>query len=659
MQSGGGDGLPRALQPQAPSLSWADAYISDEVEQAEKRAQTALLALQHPEGYWWAELEANVTITAEYIMLLHFLGLADRGKFIRMANYLLAQQLENGGWSIYAGDGGDLSTSVEAYLGLKLAGLQAEEPALQRARQFIQDRGGPLKSRVFTRIFLALFGQLSWRGIPTMPVELVLMPLWTGLSIYELSSWSRATVVPLSVVMAKQPVCPLPSEQGISELFLPGEDPWEDHQVVFKKNGLSLENLFVGLDRLLKVYHAYPYTPVRQRALQQAEAWIISHQETSGDWGGIQPAMLNSILALHCLGYSTKHDIIRRGLQALEFFTIAAGNQLWLQSCISPVWDTALSVRALVASGLTGSHPAMHRACLWLLEQQIFQRGDWSLKNPYLASGGWAFEFHNNWYPDVDDSAMVLMALAEGLPERQPHRTALSRGLHWCLGMQSQNGGFAAFDTDNTKAWLNAIPFADLKALIDPPTADVTARVLEMMGLFGYTPEHPAAARAIAFLQAAQEADGCWYGRWGVNYIYGTWSVLCGLKSIGEDMSQPYIRQAVDWLLTHQNEDGGWGETCESYKRPELRGQGASTASQTAWALMGLMAADEVNQRAVARGIDYLVRTQNAQGRWDEALFTGTGFPQHFMIRYHLYRDYFPLMGLGQYLRLKGRRDRV
>jgi squalene-hopene/tetraprenyl-beta-curcumene cyclase len=647
--------LQRARKPKVPNLSWADAYVSDAVEQAEKRAQKALLDMQHPDGYWWAELQANVTITAEYIMLLQFLGLADASKFTRMANYILSQQLDNGGWSIYAGDGGDLSTSVEAYLGLKLAGHNAEEPALQRAREFIQSRGGPLKSRVFTRIFLALFNQVGWQGIPTMPVEFVLLPLWTGLSIYELSSWSRATVVPLSVVMARQPVCPLPLERGVRELFLPGEDPLRDHRVQLKKNGFSLENLFVFIDKMLKVYQTHSYSPVRQRALQQAERWIVKHQEESGDWGGIQPAMLNSILALHCLGYNKDHEAVQRGLEALDFFTLTEGNRLWLQSCISPVWDTALSVRALAASGLQGTHPAVSKSCQWLLSKQIFQRGDWSVKNPYLAAGGWAFEFHNNWYPDIDDSAVVLMALAEGLPEHRPHRTALDRGIDWCLGMQSENGGFAAFDTDNTKAWLNAIPFADLKALIDPPTEDVTGRVLEMMGLFGYNAEHHVASRAITYLKDVQEPDGCWYGRWGVNYIYGTWSVLCGLKGIGEDMSSPYIRRAVTWLLEHQNDDGGWGETCESYRRPELRGQGPSTASQTAWALLGLMAAGEVGCKAVGRGISYLVQTQNSSGRWDEPYFTGTGFPQHFMIRYHLYRDYFPLMALGNYLKIRGR----
>ncbi len=647
--------MQRALKPKTPTLSWADAYVSNEVEQAEKLAQKALLEMQHQDGYWWAELQSNVTITSEYIMLLQFLGLAERSKFSRLAEYILSQQLENGGWSIYEGDGGDLSTAVEAYLALKLAGLEAREPALQKAREFIQSRGGPFQSRVFTRIFLALFQQIGWQGIPTMPVEFVLLPLWTGFSIYELSSWSRATVVPLSVVMAKQPVCPLPENLGVRELFLPGEDPLVDHRVHLRKNGLSLENLFVFLDRMLKIYQSHSYTPLRRRALQQAEKWILAHQEESGDWGGIQPAMLNSILALHCLGYGNNHKAVERGLEALEYFTLSDGKHLWLQSCISPVWDTALSVRALAASGLKGNHPAVKKSCQWLLGKQIFQRGDWSIKNPYLASGGWAFEFHNNWYPDIDDSAVVLMALAEGLQDHRRHRTAIDRGIAWCVGMQSSNGGFAAFDTDNTKAWLNAIPFADLKALIDPPTEDVTGRVLEMMGLFGYNKEHEIAARAMAYLQEVQEPDGAWYGRWGVNYIYGTWSVLCGLQSIGEDMSSPYIRRAAAWLQEHQNEDGGWGETCASYKYPELRGQGPSTASQTAWALLGLMAAGEAASTAVAKGISYLIRTQKPSGRWDEPYFTGTGFPQHFMIRYHLYRDYFPLMALGNYLKIRGR----
>jgi squalene-hopene/tetraprenyl-beta-curcumene cyclase len=636
-------------------LLYTSDYLIDEVEPALARGRQALLDLQNPAGYWWEELESNVSITAEFIMLHRFLGLDSPPKIAAMANYILHQQSDNGSWSLYYGDGGHLSTTVEAYLALKLAGFSPQEPALEKARTFIQENGGVFKCRVFTRIFLALFGQISWQGIPVMPVEFVLLPLWSGLSIYELSSWSRATVVPLSIVMAKKPICSLPPELGVRELFAPHEDPILSHQVKLSKNGLSLDNFFVMVDRLLKLYQSYPYPPVRSAALRKAEKWIIEHQEESGDWGGIQPAMLNSILALHCLGYTKHHPAMRKGMAALDFFTLKEDDRLWLQSCISPVWDTALAVRALVAAGCKPSHPALKKSCNWLLQQQIFRRGDWSEKNPFLASGGWAFEFVNNWYPDIDDSAVVLMALMEGLEKVSKHQTALNRGIDWCLGMQSKNGGFAAFDIDNTKEWLNHIPFADLKALIDPPTEDVTGRVLEMMGAFGYNLEHATAAQAYNFLRKAQRSDGSWWGRWGVNFIYGTWSVLVGLKSIGEDMTQPYIRQSVDWLKVHQNSDGGWGETCESYRRPELRGQGESTASQTAWALMGLLAAGEAPSPEVKKGIEYLLKTQTATGRWEEANFTGTGFPQHFMIRYHLYRNCFPVMALGQFLQAQGR----
>jgi len=631
--------------------------VGDPVAAAALGARRAMLELQNPEGYWRAELESNVTITAEYILLLTILGEAEPGRVARMVNYLRSKQLDNGGWSLWYGDGGELSTTVEAYQALKLAGVPPSDPALQKARTFIQGRGGVLKSRVFTRIFLALFGQVSWDGIPTLPVEFNLMPLWSGLSIYELSSWSRATIVPLSVVMVRRPVFAVPPELGVAELFGPDEHPSDDHRVRFQLNGLSLDNFFVLADVILKQYHRLAYPPVRKRALKKAEAWILAHQEESGDWGGIQPAMLNSLLALHCLGYPNDHPVIRRGLAALEAFTLAEGDRLWLQSCISPVWDTALAVRALVAAGLEPGHPALTRACHWLLAQQIFQPGDWSLKNPYLPAGGWAFEFVNNHYPDVDDSAVVLMALKEGLERPEAHRTALRRGLDWCVGMQSKNGGFAAFDVDNTKEWLNHIPFADLKALIDPPTEDVTARVLEMLGAFGYNREHPAAQRALEYLQAAQQPDGSWWGRWGVNYIYGTWSVLMGLERLGEDMRQSYVRQAVGWLKAHQNPDGGWGETCSYYHQPKRRGQGDSTASQTAWALMGLMTAGETDCPEVARGVDFLVRTQRPDGRWDEEFFTGTGFPGYFMIRYHLYRDCFPLMALGMYLRRRGAKE--
>jgi len=623
------------------------------VQRALTRATDAMLRLQLPDGYWWAELESNVTITAEYLLLHRFFGLSEEN-FPHLVAYLLDQQLDHGGWSIWHGDGGNLSTTVEAYLALKMAGLPAEDPRLARAREFILDRGGALKTRVFTRIFLALFGQVSWDGIPLLPVEFILLPPWSGLSIYEFSSWTRATVVPLMIVMATRPVCPLPPEQGVPELFLDPRDPFERHRVAWRREASLLENLFVVLDRILKLYHRLPMHWLRRFALARAEAWILEHQEESGDWGGIQPAMLNSLLGLWCRGYGKDHEVVRRGLQALELFTLRGGGRVWLQSCISPVWDTGLALRALAAAGVEPSHPAMVKATSWLLKMQILKPGDWCIKNPDLPPGGWAFEFVNNWYPDIDDSAVVLMALLEGLEAPREHQAALTRGLLWCLGMQSRNGGFAAFDVDNTKEWLNAIPFGDLKALVDPPTEDVTGRVLEMLGSFGYGPDHPAAARALEFLRRTQHPDGPWWGRWGVNYIYGTWSVLIALRRLGQDLGQPMVRRAVDWLKACQNKDGGWGETCESYRRPELKGRGESTASQTAWALMGLMAAGEALAPEVQAGVEYLVNTQNDQGRWDEANFTGTGFPIHFMIRYHLYRDCFPLWALGQYLKAVG-----
>jgi squalene-hopene/tetraprenyl-beta-curcumene cyclase len=636
---------PSRTRTRAPARTFLE-----KVEKARERATDALLTLQNPKGYWWAELESNVTITAEYLMLHRFLGLPE-DKFPGLIREILSQQLDNGGWSTWYGDGGNLSTSVEAYQALKMAGLPADDPRLTKARQFILERGGALAARVFTRINLALFGQVSWDGIPLLPVEFMLLPPWSGFSVYEFSSWSRATMIPLSIVMAHRPVCPLPPSQGVAELFVHPDEPFGRHRVAWKKGGPALENFFVLVDRLLKIYARLSWALLRHFAIHKAEQWILAHQEESGDWGGIQPAMVNSLLALACQGYKVNHPVVQRGLAALEAFTVKLGDRLRLQSCISPVWDTGLAVRALAMAGMPPQHPALARATTWLLANQIFEPGDWSIKRPHLAPGGWAFEFFNNWYPDIDDSAVVLMALKEALVDPAKHQTALETGIAWCLGMQSKNGGFAAFDVDNTKDWLNAIPFSDLKALIDPPTEDVTGRVLEMMGIFGFPASHPAAVRAVAMIKEWQQPDGSWWGRWGVNYIYGTWSVLSGLKAIGADMHSPMVRRAAAWLNNCQNSDGGWGEYCDSYRNPRLRGQGNSTVSQTAWAVMGLMAAGEAASPAVKTGLDYLVKTQQKDGRWEEEYFTGTGFPGHFMIRYHLYRDVFPLMALGLYLR--------
>ncbi len=609
---------------------------------------------QLPDGYWWAELESNCTITAEYVMLFHFLGMVDQEKERKMANYLLRQQTKEGSWTIWYGGPGDLSTTIEAYFALKLAGYPADHIAMRKAREFILAHGGILKARVFTKIFLALFGEFSWLGVPSMPIELMLLPDWAYFNLYELSSWSRATIIPLSVVMSTRPVRKLPPRSRVQELYVRPPRP-TDYTFTKEDGIITWKNFFIGVDHLLKIYESSPIRPFKNKATDIAEQWILDHQEATGDWGGIQPAMLNAILALHCLGYSNDHPVVAKGLEALANFCVEDDDSLSLQSCISPVWDTALVLLAMQEAGVPKDHPALIKATQWLLDREVRIRGDWKVKSPDLEPGGWAFEFQNDWYPDVDDSTAVMIAI-KNMPVKngKAKQDAVRRGVEWCLGMQSANGGWGAFDKDNTKYLLNKIPFADLEALIDPPTADLTGRMLELMGNFGYSKEHPQAQSAIAFLKQEQEPEGPWFGRWGVNYIYGTWYVLIGLEAIGEDMGQTYIKKATNWLKSQQNMDGGWGESCDSYYDRSLMGCGPSTASQTAWAVMALMAAGETSSKAVKRGIQYLLSTQNPDGTWDEDAFTGTGFPKFFMIKYHVYRNCFPLIALGRFRRLGG-----
>lgn len=604
---------------------------------------------QLPEGYWWAELESNVTISAEYLMLFHFLGMVDKERERKLANYILSKQTAEGHWSIYYQGPGDLSTTIEAYFALKLAGYPADHPAMEKARAFILKKGGIIKARVFTKIFLALFGEFAWFGVPSMPIELSLLPKWAYLNMYEFSSWSRATIVPLSIVMAARPVRKLPPWARVQELYVRPPRP-TDYTFTKEEGILTWKNIFIGVDHLLKIYERSPIRPFMKKAMSLSEKWVLDHQEPSGDWGGIQPAMLNSILALNCLGYSNDHPAVQKGLDALANFCIESDDNIVLQSCISPVWDTALALKGLIDAGVPADHPALVKATQWLLDREVRKPGDWKIKSPDLEPGGWAFEFLNDWYPDVDDSGIVMMAMNKvKLKDSKSKDDAIERGIRWCLGMQSKNGGWGAFDKDNTKHILNKIPFADLEALIDPPTADLTGRMLELMGTFGYPKDFPAAAQALEFIKKTQEPDGPWWGRWGVNYIYGSWSVLCGLQAIGEDPAQPYIQKAVTWLKTKQNTDGGWGETCESYHDQDLAGVGESTPSQTAWALLALMAAGERNSDTITRGINYLIHTQQQDGTWNEDQFTGTGFPKYFMIKYHIYRNCFPLMALGQY----------
>lgn len=622
------------------------------LDKAIERTRDFFFREQLPDGYWWAELESNVTITSEYIMLFHFLGMVDKERERKLANYILSKQTPEGVWTLWHKGPGDLSTTIEAYFALKLAGYSAEHVAMRKAREFILANGGVIKARVFTKIFLALFGEFSWFGVPSMPIELMLLPDWAYFNMYEFSSWSRATIIPLSVVMSERPVRKLPPRARVQELFV--RPPRPTDYTITREDGLfTWKNFFIGADHLIKVYESSPIRPFKKRAIAAAENWILEHQEQSGDWGGIQPAMLNSILALHCLGYANDHPAVAKGLEALANFCIEDEECIVLQSCVSPVWDTALALVALQEAGVPVDHPALIKAAQWLLDLEVRRKGDWQVKCPELEPGGWAFEFLNDWYPDVDDSGFVMLAIKDIKVRDKKHREqAIKRGIAWCLGMQSENGGWGAFDKDNTKYLLNKIPFADLEALIDPPTSDLTGRMLELMGNFGYPKTYPAAERALEFLKREQEPEGPWWGRWGVNYLYGTWSVLCGLEAIGEDMIQPYIRKAVNWIKSRQNSDGGWGEVCESYFDRSLMGCGPSTASQTGWALLSLFAAGEAHSRAAAQGVKYLLETQKEDGTWDEDAFTGTGFPKFFMIKYHIYRNCFPLTALGKYRRL-------
>lgn len=614
-----------------------------ELEQAIQLSQQYLLSLQHADGYWWGNLESNVSITAEVVLLHKIWGTDQTRPMAKMAAYLQSQQRSHGGWELFYHDGGELSTSVEAYMALRLLGIPAGDPDMQRARAFILAKGGVSKTRIFTKFHLALIGCYDWRGIPSIPAGVMLLPDWFPVNIYEMSSWARGSTVPLLIVFDRQPVYVTAPAIRLGELYVGDVAPAE-----LPRSG-DWRDLFVELDGWLKRIADWNLTPLRAEGLCAAERWILERQEDTGDWGGIIPAMLNSMLALRALDYSVNDPVIVRGLAAINQFGVETQTEYWTQPCVSPVWDTALVMRSLTDSGLSAEHPALKQAADWLLQKQILSYGDWAVKNKTGRPGGWAFEFENQFYPDVDDTAVVVMAL-QAVQRSQPQQIAIERALHWIASMQCSEGGWAAFDLDNNQDWLNAMPYGDLKAMIDPNTADVTARVLEMVGRVGQTPAFSRAAldRALSYLRQQQEPEGCWFGRWGVNYIYGTSGVLVALALLAPQTYCDCIERGAAWLTGCQNADGGWGETCQSYVEPQLKGQGSSTPSQTAWALLGLMAAGQFEQ-ATEQGIAYLLKRQNPDGSWDEPEFTGTGFPGHFYLNYQLYRQHFPLTALGRY----------
>jgi squalene-hopene/tetraprenyl-beta-curcumene cyclase len=603
-----------------------------------ERARSHLQSLQERGGWWRGELETNVTMDAEDLLMREFLGIRTEAETVAAARWIRGEQRPDGTWGNYRGAPGDLSTTIEAYLALRLAGDAPEEPHMDRAARWVCEQGGVEHARVFTHIWLALFGLWSWDRVPAVPPEIVMLPPWVPLNIYDFACWARQTVVAIALVSAQRPVRRLGVE--IPELFCgrPAPPPAARSRVALA---------FGLLDRILHAYERHPLRPLRRLAVTRATNWVLRRQEANGGWGGIQPPWVYSILALHLGGMALEHPVLARALRGLEDFLIEDERGRRLEACQSPVWDTALAMIALHDAGAEPDDPALVVAAQWLIGKQILAGGDWQVRRPDLPPGGWAFEFANDGYPDIDDTAESLIALHHTrIPDEARRRAAIERGLAWMIGMQSRDGGWGAFDADNTRTTIAELPFFDFGAVIDPPSADVTAHVVEALALLGHGAGEPA-RRGVAWLRAAQEDDGSWFGRWGVNHVYGTGTVLPALASAGVDPAEPCIRRAVAWLEAHQNEDGGWGEDCRSYVDPAWVGRGASTASQTGWALLALHAAGE-RSPALARGLGFLTETQTEAGTWEEPWHTGTGFPGDFYLNYHLYRLVFPLTALGR-----------
>jgi squalene-hopene/tetraprenyl-beta-curcumene cyclase len=604
-------------------------------EQALDRAVERLLALQHSDGWWKGLLETNVTIDAEDLLLREFLGVRDEEDTRQTAAWIRSKQREDGTWANFHGGPPDLSTTAEAYTALRLAGDPVDAEHMRRTREFVVDSGGVERTRVFTKIWLALFGLWPWSRVPVVPPELIFLPPWFPLNVYDFACWARQTIVALTVVSSYRPVRPVAFD--VEELRTGGADLSRELDAVGRA--------FVALDRLLHLYERSPVKPLRRTALRRVERWIVERQEADGSWGGIQPPWVYSLIALRLLGRSVDDPVVARGLAGFDGFTVRDDGMRWIEACQSPVWDTCLAVTALADAGLPPDHEALGRAAGWLAGEEIAHRGDWAVRRPHLPAGGWAFEFANDWYPDIDDTAEVVLALrrVEQTPELD---AAVRRGVAWTLGMESKTGGWGAFDAENVRALMRKLPFCDFGEVIDPPSADVTAHVVEMLAAEGLD-----TSRGVEWLLAEQEPDGSWFGRWGANYVYGTGHVLPALVAVGLPHDHAAIRRGTAWLERIQNADGGWGEDIRSYDDRSWAGRGESTASQTAWALWGLHAAGEMDGEPARRGIEFLVRTQREDGSWDEPWYTGTGFPGAFYINYHLYRLIFPVSALGRCLR--------
>ncbi|MFI0237749.1 squalene--hopene cyclase [Streptomyces sp. NPDC016845] len=617
-----------------------------------ERAVTHLLSRQHSEGWWKGDFETNVTMDTEDLLLREFLGIRTAEQTRATAAWIRGKQRADGSWATHTDGPGSLSTTIEGYIALRLDGDAPDAPHMAAASHWVREQGGVACARVFTRIWLALFGWWRWEDLPELPPELIFLPKWMPLNLYSFSCWARQAIVPLTIVCAHRPVVPAPF--AIDELHVDAARP---QPPVGKAPLLSWEGAFRRLDRALHRSRRFVPRTLRRTAIRTAVGWIIERQEADGCFNGIQPPLVYSIIALRLCGYPLDHPVLSNALRAADAFTVRTGDgKRWVEACQSPVWDTSLAVIALTDAGLAPDHPALVRAADWLLAKEVRSHGDWSVRRPRLSPGGWSFGFHNRNYPDTDDTAEAALALLR-VRHPQPQRvaSAVHRAVRWNLGMQSKGGPWGAYDADNTSRWPARLPFCDFGEVTDPPSADVTAHVVEMLAATGHT-GHPDVRRAVGWLLRHQEDDGSWYGRWGVNHVYGTGAVLPALIDAGVPPDHPAVRRGVQWLTAQANPDGGWGERWESYTDPSWRGRGPSTASQTAWALLGLLAAGEHDSDAVHRGVGWLTRTQRTDGTWDEPEYTGTGFPGDLPLNYHLYRLLFPLCALGRYLRANGHR---
>ncbi len=623
----------------------------NEFDTALKRSQNYLLNVQKPEGYWVGELMVDVTLIADLVAYHHWDRSVDNAWEKKAVHHIFEKQLPDGGWNIYFGGPAEVNATIKAYLALKLAGVAATDPRMLKAREVAMRLGGVPRMNTFSKLYLALIGLFPWKWLPTIPCEVMMIGKWFHVNFWDMSNWSRAMIVPLAIINHFRPTRAVAVD--LNELYPEG---YHERDLALPRDPQTFtwRNLFLSLDGLHKFAELFVrggIHPFRRRALKKCEQWMLERFEKSDGLAAIFPAMLNALIALKALGYADDHPQVKRAWHEVKKLQHETGDSVRCEPCFSPVWDTAIVTICLRESGVAADHPQMQKAADWLIDREIRFKGDWVHKNPAkVEPSGWVFEFRNEWNPDVDDTAMVLLALRKvALADRKKRDDSIRRGLNWMMAFQCKDGGWAAFDKDCTEGILEKVPFADHNAMLDPECADITARILELLGYDGWDLKHPQIVDAIDYVKRQQEKDGSWYGRWGVNYIYGTWQVCRGMAALGIDMAEPWLVKGREWLESVQHEDGGWGERCNTYDDPVFKGQGPSTASQTAWAVMGLLAFGEANRESIRRGIEYLVRTQNTDGSWTEDEVTGTGFPKVFYLKYDMYRNAWPLLALATY----------